>query len=224
MSFSPIYKNFQHLLTENSGIFKLFSKTKNPGMFQALWQARQAEVDTYKERLSQTETKLNQIQQIYAQENRELQRKIKDLQALLLGQELTTDNLKNKLKVTDQDYTNIKEDIVFLKAEAERLTVENQTLKNELSISEKDQLDLMNEKDKMGRELLKTHESLMKTHERQQILAKENEELLSENESLSFSLEKSKHYAKEFRRINSRMENELHRVNHELERVQSLMN
>ena len=39
--FSPIYKNFQNLLDHNQGIFRLFRKTKNPGMYQAVWQARQ---------------------------------------------------------------------------------------------------------------------------------------------------------------------------------------
>jgi len=223
MSFSPIYKNFQHLLTENSGIFKLFNKTKNPGMFQALWQARQAEVDTYKERLKQTEKKLGQVHDIYAQENRELHRKIKDLQAILMGHAQTANSLKNKLKTTDLEFGGIKEEATLLKSESQRLAIENETLKVETSILQKEQLDLMSEKDRLARELSKTHEALLKTHERQKVLINENEELNLENDGLNIKLEKSKHYAKEFRRINGRMENELHRINHELERAQSLM-
>ncbi len=53
--FSPIYHNFQNLLENNQGVFRLFRKAKNPGMYQAVWQSRQAEVDTYKERLLQSE-------------------------------------------------------------------------------------------------------------------------------------------------------------------------
>ncbi len=56
--FSPIYENFQDLLNNNQGIFRLFKKTKNPGMYQAVWLARQAEVETLQRRLEQTEALL----------------------------------------------------------------------------------------------------------------------------------------------------------------------
>lgn len=55
--FSPIYNNFQNLLENNQGVFRLFRKAKNPGMYQAVWLSRQAEVETYRERLLQSESK-----------------------------------------------------------------------------------------------------------------------------------------------------------------------
>ena len=56
--FSPVYKTLQQLMDANQGLFKLFNKVKSPGLIQAIWQARQVEVDSLNSHLSRTEEEL----------------------------------------------------------------------------------------------------------------------------------------------------------------------
>ncbi len=78
--FSPIYNNFQNLLENNQGVFRLFRKAKNPGMYQAVWQSRQAEVDTYKERLLQSEVLLSNKEAEKLEIESEYQRLIQNIE------------------------------------------------------------------------------------------------------------------------------------------------
>ena len=55
-------------------------------------------------------------------------------------------------------------------------------------------------------------------------MTSENDRLKSRIEELEDEIKKTNSYAKEFRRINHRMENELYRVNNELERYESIIN
>lgn len=223
MSFSPIYKNFQHLLAENSGVFKLFKKTKNPGMYQAVWQARQAEIDTYKERLNQAELRLDSISSNRGDEVKKYIRSIKDLEAKLLGEQETNLTLKSRLALSEKQSEIDNEELARLREYSERIKIENQTL--EVKIKEVN-LEILRDQDnklKLKEDLHQAHNALVKLNDQHQRLSQDYDELSLENEKLCDSLEKSKHYAKEFRRINGRMENELHRVNSELEKVQGFI-
>ncbi len=220
MSFSPIYKNFQHLLAENSGIFKLFKKTKNPGMYQAVWQARQAEIDTYKERLNQVESKLGHINTNRSHDFKQGLRNTKDLEAKLLGQEETNSTLKSRLALSEKQSEIDNEELARLRESTERYKIENQILQKQMKEVNLENVRSQDSISKLREDLYHAHNALVKVNDQHQKLSQDYDELNLENEKLSDSLEKSKHYAKEFRRINGRMENELHRVNNELEKVQ----
>jgi chromosome segregation ATPase len=223
MSFSPIYKNFQNLLAENSGVFKLFKKTKNPGMYQAVWQARQAEVDTYRERLKQVEHKLVHLSDHAATENISMHRRIKDLQAILLGKGETIDDLKKQKKRLEETLTQLQKDLLVSRQDNEQLDIVKRSYERK-SLGQEGEIKKLREQMKTtNQELSIAHQALVKLDCEHTELYRDHEELTLENEKLHDDLEKSRHYAKEFRRINGRMENELHRVNHELEKVQSLM-
>lgn len=222
MSFSPIYKNFQNLLAENSGVFKLFKKTKNPGMYQAVWQARQAEIDTYRERLSQVENRLNHLSNDAVNENRSMHRRIKDLQAILLGKGETIDHLKERLKEQEDELKQLKKNYNVKCQENEQLTIINNSCDRKIEQLNQEVRGLKKQDDIQAKELSIAHQALIKLDQEYNELGSNYDELTNENNQLCQELEKSRHYAKEFRRINSRMENELHRVNHELERVQGL--
>jgi chromosome segregation ATPase len=222
MSFSPIYKNFQHLLAENSGVFKLFKKTKNPGMYQAVWQARQAEIDTYKERLNQVESKLDYINSNRSTELKQGIRNTKDLEAKLLGQEETNNTLKSRLALSEKQSEIDNEELARLRSSCERFKIENQSLQRQMKEVNLETLRGQDGALKLKEDLHHAHNALVKLNDQHQKLSQDHDELSLENDKLSESLDKSKHYAKEFRRINGRMENELHRVNNELEKVQGL--
>lgn len=221
MSFSPIYKNFQNLLAENSGVFKLFKKTKNPGMYQAVWQARQAEVDTYRERLQQVEKRLNFLSNDAVTENRSMHRRIKDLQAILLGKGETIDDLKDRLHKCEQELKETQKSLALKEQESQHLSIINQSFERKNDQARQDIALLTKENTKKEKDITIAHQALIKLDQDYQDLRANCDDLTQENNKLCDELEKSRHYAKEFRRINSRMENELHRVHTELERVQS---
>ena len=224
MSFSPIYKSFQHLLSENSGVFRLFKKTKNPGMYQAVWQARQAEVDTYRERLEQAEKKLFARSKVSVLEHKVSGRKIKDLEAMLIGKNETIENLKEELTSIKIVQDTLEDNYLHVTNENERLHIVERTQERLIQTHEKQFIAKEKEISQLKKDLQVAHQALLKLDHDHQELVKEFDEISLENDKLADELDRSRHYAKEFRRINGRMENELHRVNSELERVQSRLN
>jgi chromosome segregation ATPase len=112
--FSPIYHNFQNLLENNQGVFRLFRKAKNPGMYQAVWQSRQAEVDTYRERLQQTEIKYEKSKIEWMEDaehlfqiNNEQRQTLEYLEAKLEEAKLHIENQNIEIKeITEQALLN----------------------------------------------------------------------------------------------------------------------
>jgi chromosome segregation ATPase len=236
--FSPIYNNFQDLLDNNQGIFRLFRKTKNPGMYQAVWLARQAEMETLKERLTQTEELLEQQKQfslsgdltwqdnerVWFEQHNELLQEIEELKAVISSKENSINGQKETIQGLEKEIEAWKEKSIDLREDREKFKVLSRSL--ERVVNMKTQQDDKSQKD-LGK--IKTHlnlsqHALIKLDDEYTQVELENKQLKAELEELRDKLSKNENYTKEYRKINHRMENELYRVTNELEKVQSLLN
>ncbi len=230
--FSPIYKNFQNLLDHNQGIFRLFRKTKNPGMYQAVWQARQGEVDTLKERLTETEIALqaknDQIDELQRDwQNRErdwFEQHIDSLDLLQSSQQKVRNLEEETIEGLEKEIAKWKEKSCDYREEVEKLTTLTRSLNRVIEMKTKENEKLSNDFSKQKSHLSLSQHALIKLDDEYESLKEDHKELKCYVENLEEELKKAQTYAKEFKKINHRMENELYRVNHELERAQALMN
>lgn len=244
--FSPIYENFQNLLDNNQGIFRLFRKTKNPGMYQAVWQARQGEVETLRERLAHMEknvlVKIESYKKLDSQwqereinwfeEHQHLLSRIEDLKHIIetKNDEIRTLELslvkKQEETITglEQEISTWKEKYFLLREDLEKYKTLSRSLNRVVEMKQGEDNKNANDKRKLESHLRLSQQALIKLDEEYERVASENELLKAEIDDLKEELKKSNNYAKEFRRINHRMENELYRVNNELERFQSMLN
>lgn len=247
--YSPIYHSFQDLLENNQGVFRLFRKAKNPGMYQAVWQSRQAEVETLKERLIQLEKVSAEKNVAKRQLNDEWENYERHWFEQHNGLLNEIENLKEVIKTKDADLSHMKEvlednkkanknTLAGLEGEIELWKQRYFSMREEMEQNKTlnrsiDRVIAMKtaEVQKLTKEVKVAEESkqlsqlaLVKLDEQHTKTEQENQLLKQQIRELESELKKSESYAKEFRRINHRMENELYRVNNELERFQSLIN
>jgi len=240
--FSPIYNNFQNLLENNQGVFRLFRKAKNPGMYQAVWQSRQAEVDTYKERLLQSEELLsskdrekaaieNQFETCEAtwfEQHNEQRQTIEFLQAQL-KQANETITRQNDEAIRSKDNYNrekmaLKKDLLQQREETEKFRILARSMERVIKMNGHKNGRYEDEIKKLETHLNLSQHALIKLDDEYENSQIEIQRLQHRIEELESELDESKRYNKEFKRINHRMENELYRVTSELENIQTLMN
>lgn len=236
--FSPIYNNFQNLLDNNQGIFRLFKKTKNPGMYQAVWQARQGEVDTYREVLDRAEESIldhkNQLLKkesdwserecVWFEEHQHFLSRIKDLHELIEGKNGIISGLRETLQGLEKEIEAWKEKSYSLREDLEKYKVMNRSLERVINMDRTKENKAQDDLVKMQRHLNLSQHALIKLDDEYEMVRSENVHLKKRIDELEDQLNQSKSYAKEFRKINHKMENELYRVTNELEKVQSLLN
>jgi len=236
--FSPIYSNFQHLLDNNQGIFRLFRKTKNPGMYQAVWLARQAEMETLRSRLVQTEEQVElqktknldsssswqQNESMWFEQHNELLGSIEALQETVSRKDDSLAAQKETIQGLEKEIEAWKEKSMVMREDREKYKVLARSL--ERVVNMKTQQEDKSQKDlgKIKSHLSLSQHALIKLDDEYTIVSQENLKLKAQVEEMEQQLQKNENYTKEYRKINHRMENELYRVNHELEKVQSLLN
>lgn len=244
--FSPIYENFQNLLDNNQGIFRLFRKTKNPGMYQAVWQARQGEVDTLKERLNQMELRVTEKMQgtleldsewrerecTWFEEHQHLLERIRDLKHMIESKNHQINSLQGEVKRTheetvaglESEISTWKEKYFHIREDLEKYKTLSRSLNRVVEMKKGEDLKTTKDVRNLENHLRLSQQALIKLDDEYEKVCSENDQLKSRIEELEEELQKSNSYAKEFRRINHRMENELYRVTSELERTQSMLN
>ena len=230
--FSPIYENFQNLLDNNQGVFRLFRKTKNPGMYQAVWQARQGEVDTLKERLKDTETtiqsknrEMESTQSSWQERERDWFEQHSDTLNLLRSSQNKVHALEEEtLKGLEAEIEAWKEKAISLREELEKHKTMTRSLNRVINLKTTENEKLASDFKKQGNHLNLSQHALIKLDDEYESVKSDNQELKERVNYLEDELKQAQTYAKEFKKINHRMENELYRVNHELERTQSLVN
>lgn len=244
--FSPIYENFQNLLDNNQGIFRLFRKTKNPGMYQAVWQARQGEVDTLKERLCYMERNLQAKMESFKaldsdwserecqwfEEHQHLLQRITDLKIIIETKNENINDLHQSIKRIEeetiqgleQEITTWKEKYFSIREDLEKYKTLSRSLNRVVEMKQGEDNKTSKDVKRLEGHLRLSQQALIKLDDEYERVASENDRLKSRIEALEDEVKKSNSYAKEFRRINHRMENELYRVNNELERYESLIN
>ncbi|MDC1173977.1 hypothetical protein OAT67_01165 [Bacteriovoracaceae bacterium] len=229
--FGPIYKTLQQLMESNQGLFKLFNKVKSPGLIQAIWQARQIEVDALSSHLNETEIKL-------AQAKEEIQR-LRNLKREDLNNHQSTMYKVNELldkrddeiiwlkKVNDSNKVQIDfldEENGILKEKKEKLEKFSRDIERALAITQTRLIEAHRKAKLTEDNLAIAHAAIIKMDDDS---TEKEETILELQEEVGFlqrELDDLKTYAKEYRKINHKMENELYRVNSELEKVQTLVN
>lgn len=244
--FSPIYQNFQNLLDHNQGIFRLFRKTKNPGMYQAVWQARQAEVDTLKERLEQMEAsvqlKMLERDQLdcdwreeelsWFEQYTHLLTCIEELKGIIKDKNEKIDSLKLNVKQLEEgtlqglekEIETWKEKAFSHREELEKYKTLSRSLNRVVEMKRNQENKQEGDVKKLQSHLNISQQALIKLDDEYEKEIKKNLLLQERVQELEDEIKQSNAYAKEYRRINHRMENELYRMNNELEKVQSLLN
>ncbi len=235
-----IYQSFEELLKQNQGLFSLLRKKegkKMDGTFRAIWDARQAEIDEYKSALDELYKQIN-FEQKHSKEVKSLLEKSISENAVLETQVETLTNFVTASATEFADELFQKEKMIsFLnKKFNQRLEVEEQ-LESEIEKSSRYQRSLESafnmaqskidheatEKDSKSRDVNEKSEQINLLLKEINNLKNINQEINQELESTMKELEDSKAYARQYKMINNKMANELHRMNnkiHELDPLQ----
>ena len=235
-----IYESFEELLKQNQGLFSLLRKKegrKMDGTFRAIWDARQAEIDEFK----------TAIDELYKQINFE-QKQNKEFKTLLEKSIAENATLEEKIiKLTDflsisttefADELFQKEKMIsYLNKKFEEKLASEESLTTEIQKKERFSRSLESAfnmaQSKIGHEA-NTVEMKEKAVEEKTVqidlllkeiknLKNKNQEVNQELESTLKELEDSKSYARQYKMLNNKMSNELHRLNnkvHELDPFQ----
>ncbi|MBK26872.1 MAG: hypothetical protein CME70_22915 [Halobacteriovorax sp.] len=235
-----IYQSFEELLKQNQGLFSLLRKKegkKMDGTFRAIWDARQAEIDEYKTAIDELYKQIN-FEQKHSKEVKTLLEKSISENAELDAQVETLTNFLSASATEFAEELFQKEKMIsFLnKKFNQRLEVEEK-LSNEIEKNSRYQRSLESAfnmaQSKIDHEATEKNSKARDVNEKSEqinLLLKEinnlkniNQEINQELESTMKELEDSKAYARQYKMINNKMANELHRMNnkiHELDPLQ----
>ncbi len=235
-----IYQSFEELLKQNQGLFSLLRKKegrKMDGTFRAIWDARQAEIDEFKVA----------VDELYKQINFE-QKQSKEYKSLLeksisenAAQEERLNRLSEFLSVSTTEFADElfqkEKMITYLNKKFEERLAFEETLNTEIEKKERFSRSLESAfnmaQSQIGHdsEVVENKEKAVAEQSVQiSLLLKEvknlknkNQEVNQELENTLKELEESKSYARQYKMINNKMSNELHRLNnkvHELDPYQ----
>lgn len=200
--FGVVYRNFEELIKEHKNLFKLFRKSKNPGLLRAIWSARDVEIEFYKDRLKNIEKSNHQR----------------------LNWKYSLDQLSKKFSQINQqfsllkfDYINIKEEARNYKNEFLRYKNYSKSLESALKSIDSDKYSEESQKTSLSEQLMMVNKALMETdHENQMLLeqvAQMKEQIFELQDDLKWEKSKNRQHL----RINQKMENELYRLNNQKE-------
>jgi flagellar biosynthesis chaperone FliJ len=207
-------------------------------MYQAVWLARQAEMETLRSRLVQTEEQVElqktknldsssswqQNESMWFEQHNELLGSIEALQETVSHKDDSLAAQKETIQGLEKEIEAWKEKSMVMREDREKYKVLARSL--ERVVNMKTQQEDKSQKDlgKIKSHLSLSQHALIKLDDEYTIVSQENLKLKAQVEEMEQQLQKNENYTKEYRKINHRMENELYRVNHELEKVQSLLN
>lgn len=231
-----IYESFEELLKQNQGLFSLLRKKdgkRMDGTFKAIWDARQAEIDEHKSAIDELYKQINFEQKQNKEYKSLLEKSISENAKLDEQIETLTNFLSASATEFAQELFQKEKIISYLnKKFSERLDVEGK-LEAEIEKNSRYQRSLESAFNMAQSQI--DHESKGKevkekdaNEKAQQIslLLKEvqnlkniNQEINQDLENTLQELEESRSYARQYKMINNKMANELHRVNNKLHEV-----
>lgn len=234
-----IYQSFEELLKQNQGLFSLLKKKdgrKMDGTFRAIWDARQAEVDEYKVAIDELYKQINYEQKHSKEVKTLLEKSIAEnaaqdeqieklteflsISATEFAQELfqkekmvsyLNNKFNQKLEVEDKLETEIEKNLRYQRSLESAFSMAQAQVDHESKTILTKERDVEEKSEKINL-LLKEINNLKSINTE---VNKELEETLKE-------LEDSKTYARQYKMINNKMANELHRVNNKLHEIDPL--
>jgi chromosome segregation ATPase len=235
-----IYQSFEELLKQNQGLFSLLRKKegrKMDGTFRAIWDARQAEIDEFKSAIDELYKKINFEQKQSKEYRFLLEKSVQENEV----QDKRLSELTDFLSISSTEFADElfeKEKIIsYLNKKFAEKTNSEKVLNSEIEKSERYQKSLESAfnmaQSQIGHEtsiIEKREKSVKEKALHIDLLLKEikhlknkNQEVNQELENTLKELEGSKTYARQYKVINNKMSNELHRLNnkvHELDPYQ----
>ena len=125
---SKIYSSFEDLLEQNSSLFKFFKQKKNRGLLQAIWQARQGEIDSLREKM--VEDISSQKEQI-----QDLEEKFQDALVDLAQKKRILLFQGEKIKELEENLATLEGEEGGHKKEIKKLNTLNKNLEGALTIN-----------------------------------------------------------------------------------------
>jgi DNA repair exonuclease SbcCD ATPase subunit len=235
-----IYQSFEELLKQNQGLFSLLRKKegrKMDGTFRAIWDARQAEIDEFKSAIDELYKQINFEHKQSKEYRFLLEKSVQENEV----QDKRLSELTNFLSISSTEFADElfqKEKMIsYLNKKFAEKTISEEVLNSEIEKSERYQKSLESAfnmaQSQIGHEtsvVEKREKSVEEKTVHIDLLLKEiknlknkNQEVNQELENTLKELEGSKTYARQYKMINNKMSNELHRLNnkvHELDPFQ----
>ncbi len=131
-SITPIYSSLEQLLEHNKGVFKLFQKSKTPGLLRAIWDGREGHIECLQIQLSMAQKKLCELREIHKREYDQHQgerQKAQEREYLLQN---TIANLQAEVEQLSSQLEGQKEEGRDLRRALERHQALNHSLDNAL--------------------------------------------------------------------------------------------
>ncbi len=231
IKFKPIYSSLEQLFEQNKGIFKLFRKSKTPGLLRAIWDSREGEIESLRIQLSITQKELQSLRELRQTEYNHQQQSEMDSFEYYYRQERENALKQSKIDQLNQFITNLKSKLSQQNGEREKLQetlFRYQSLNQSLEVAFKSkEAEIL--KEKRAQSVLEgnldiSHMGLTKLNEELTKLQVEIKEWENRYKKACEKLEKLEVQNRNYKRLNRNMETELFRVNEKLERTQSLHN
>jgi chromosome segregation ATPase len=232
--FNPIYATFEELIKENKGLFKLFRKAKNPGLVRAVWDSRQVEVETLNTQLLKREEqivgrdqKIQEIKEEWSDKERLwfenfIQEREKERTYLqnIDEKEIDIDFLKKTLNSLENEIGQWQKRTKIIHFERERLEKLSRSLESALNIKLAEVKGLEKKAEGLRNDTELGHYTMIRQQEELEIVFHEKSELSAENNELTEKLEKSESKARQLKRFNFQLENELYKSGHQIDELQ----
>ena len=222
---TPVYSSLEQLLEHNKGVFKLFQKSKTPGLLRAIWDGREGHIECLQTQLNMAQKTLCELREIYEREcdRHQCERQKAEEREYLLQNKAA--NLQAQVEQLTSQLEEQKEEGRRLKQMLERHRKLGQTLDNAVSskvIQSSEDKEVVEYLEKMlairDRELDQLREEFGELQA--EIAHRESEYRKAQQEVERVIGEwkqvemKNRHY----KRLNQNMEAELFRLNQALDR------
>jgi chromosome segregation ATPase len=219
---AKIYQTFNELLTQNRGLFKLVSKSKNPGLLNAIWESRTPEIEALKKNLeaiwnenselanelAHTHATLNSTRDELAQTQKRLQRE----ENIKEGKSVESSFFQEELQVSKEKRSELE--IELAKARHYITTLERVTSMKEAELNHANsQLKTLSDNLSIAHTALLTIDQDLQ-HARSEALKERNEREKSENK-----LKEEGAMVRQYKQLNFKMSNEMYRLERELEKT-----
>ncbi|MBT3585133.1 MAG: hypothetical protein HN509_09505 [Halobacteriovoraceae bacterium] len=218
MAKSKIYQSYEELVAKNKAVFKRFSSSRYQGIFKAIWESRQSEVDRLESHQAYLANRFLERSYQYLEKRKELKEQKKITKKEIQTQGWYRDQLLNTT-------TN------FQKISKKYKSIQNQFQKAAEHIDNLDQVQRLSDDRERNQKKQISHLQDDLTIAKGQIadffyqmeqMEKDYQQALYQIDQLENTIKKEESYSRQYKGLNQKMNDELMRVNQKLNRFEEL--